>query len=474
MSEAGNWRAIAPGGPDATECRIFLLSAEEVEEYLVVRQERCAQMSVTAYQRSSYFDGTEGYSTWWLRSSSYVSNNDWVDWNGQLRYGKPEDRRGVRPAMWYALPEGVNASGPADQAIALSSSPEDYFAGNTIYFGSYEQDGDLWNGAEPIAWQILSTDRSSALLISERVLDMHVYHDDTMSRSVPWHRTDLCIWLNDRFLNAAFTQEDRERLLGFNPNQWNGTSSLRVTLLSAAQVERYFPDPASRIARPSAFVLRQYADLSSTGTSWWLRIDADQYDDVEERIVSGRNGGYQHTMLDYNRGVRPVIRISVPDGVAPSSLASSAQMPTVAEAQEAKRQEQEQLRNQATAPDSFRWEACGDGVAILQYGGSDERVVVPAEIEGRPVTAIGEQAFAELGFLKEVVLPDGVVSIGAKAFYKCEGLELVRLPASIADIGKFAFNNCPKLSLLVAEDSFAQAYAASKKLTFTTETAAIE
>lgn len=88
MSEAGNWRAIAPGGPDATECRIFLLSAEEVEEYLVVRRERCAQMSVTAYQRSSYFDGTEGYSTWWLRSSSYVSNNDWVDWNGQLRYGK--------------------------------------------------------------------------------------------------------------------------------------------------------------------------------------------------------------------------------------------------------------------------------------------------------------------------------------------------------------------------------------------------
>lgn len=174
-------------------------------------------------------------------------------------------------------------------------------------------------------------------------------------------------------------------------------------------------------------------------------------------------------MLDYSGGVRPVICIAAPTGVLPSSMASALQMPTISAVREEKIQIQEQKQNEAASPDSFRWEVRGDGIAILQYKGSDARVVVPAEIEGQPVIAIADDAFAGRGFLKEVILPDGIASVGTKAFYKCAALEMVQLPSSVMDFGKYTFNNCPKLVLRVISGSFAQEYAASKKLKFTTE-----
>lgn len=84
-------------------------------------------------------------------------------------------------------------------------------------------------------------------------------------------------------------------------------------------------------------------------------------------------------------------------------------------------------------------------VEITGYEGSDDAIVVPAQIEGKPVTVIGEDAF--LGsHITAISLPEGLVEIGCSAFLSCTKLTSIVLPDSVEKIGSFAFNWCKNLS----------------------------
>lgn len=52
------------------------------------------------------------------------------------------------------------------------------------------------------------------------------------------------------------------------------------------------------------------------------------------------------------------------------------------------------------------------------YTGGAEALVIPAELQGLPVTAIGDSCFAEAG-VRELPLPDTVTAIGEYAFRLC-------------------------------------------------------
>lgn len=75
---------------------------------------------------------------------------------------------------------------------------------------------------------------------------------------------------------------------------------------------------------------------------------------------------------------------------------------------------------------------------------SSADVVIPATINGLPVTEIGAGAF-RTSRLKSVVIPEGVTKIGKGAFQSCNQLESVTIPSSITQIEPNAFQNCPNL-----------------------------
>ena len=64
--------------------------------------------------------------------------------------------------------------------------------------------------------------------------------------------------------------------------------------------------------------------------------------------------------------------------------------------------------------------------------------VIPAEIEGVKVTAIGKEAFYQCHNLAKVILPEGLLSIGQSAFEET-GLKYVCIPDSVKRIEKWAF-----------------------------------
>jgi len=88
----------------------------------------------------------------------------------------------------------------------------------------------------------------------------------------------------------------------------------------------------------------------------------------------------------------------------------------------------------------------GDYIEISGCDESATEVVIPAEIDGLPVTSIGEQAFPGCSKLTSVTIPDSITSIGEYAFSSCVKLTSVTIPDSVKSIGNAAFYGCTNLS----------------------------
>lgn len=83
-----------------------------------------------------------------------------------------------------------------------------------------------------------------------------------------------------------------------------------------------------------------------------------------------------------------------------------------------------------------------DGSARIDTWWSDDKTLsIPAAIDGKPVSAIGDGAFSFCEF-EQVTVPDCVTAIGAYAFANCSKLQLAALPDSVTMLGRGAFANC--------------------------------
>ena len=111
------------------------------------------------------------------------------------------------------------------------------------------------------------------------------------------------------------------------------------------------------------------------------------------------------------------------------------------------------------------------GIIIVDYLKSDKDVIIPSEIDGLPVTAIGKWAFAN-SHLTSVMIPDSVTSIASFAFshnkltsvaigsnviFIGEGvfarnqLTRIAIPSSVTHIGQLAFLNNPLMSVTIGD-----------------------
>ena len=91
-------------------------------------------------------------------------------------------------------------------------------------------------------------------------------------------------------------------------------------------------------------------------------------------------------------------------------------------------------------------------VTITKYLGSEVKVNVPSEIEGKSVIAIGANAFAENKTLTEVALPASVISIGQSAFAMCTNLESINAE-KVMSFGAYAFFQCSSLKAFTFNDN---------------------
>ena len=187
---------------------------------------------------------------------------------------------GAYAQAWQAL-EGLDLEGCADERARIREAlRRDLRVGSAVVFGTYEQDGRAENGGEGILWRVLARDGDNYLLLSEHGLRTSAYQ--WPGTNISWAECQVRAWLNDAFLNAAFTAGERERILvtpvRADPNPVYAANpgpdtEDRVFLLSMDEVERYFPTAAERQCSATASARGEAAFVSRENgrTWWWLR-----------------------------------------------------------------------------------------------------------------------------------------------------------------------------------------------------------
>ena len=93
---------------------------------------------------------------------------------------------------------------------------------------------------------------------------------------------------------------------------------------------------------------------------------------------------------------------------------------------------------------TLKFQLSEDGNSYIVSRGENctaEHIVIPSEYAGKPVTAIGYEAFVNMP-IKSIVIPDGIKTIGESAFSSCVSLKSIEIPDSVETIEKYAFSCC--------------------------------
>ena len=118
----------------------------------------------------------------------------------------------------------------------------------------------------------------------------------------------------------------------------------------------------------------------------------------------------------------------------------------------------------------FEYEVKDGEILLKRIYGSEERVAVPAQIEGLPVTALAPYIFSQArrepdqkaaicgNQVKEILLPDSIREIGGYAFYGCYYLEALTITHRTRDIAGGAFTGCHHLKKLTFRMDQAEGY----------------
>lgn len=103
----------------------------------------------------------------------------------------------------------------------------------------------------------------------------------------------------------------------------------------------------------------------------------------------------------------------------------------------------------------FTYATNSGGITITGYTGPGGGVIIPTNINGLPVTDIGEEAFSGTYSLTSVSIPQGVTNIDEAAFQFCRNMTAIIIPCSVTNIGDYAFLDCTGLTQVTLPDTLA-------------------
>lgn len=191
--------------------------------------------------------------------------------------------------------------------------------GELVIYGVYEQDNDFTNGAEPIEWQVLAVEDGKVLLISRYSLDSRQFNSEWTVCN--WADSSLRTWLNETFLQTAFTSDEQEAILATlvstAPNMSYKTSggpdvTDKLFILSVEEARQYLKSGPARKAQATPWAVEQQVFVKQTGANagnspWWLRT-IGQGSNSAVYVKEDGNILFKGIDVDYySCGVRPVM-----------------------------------------------------------------------------------------------------------------------------------------------------------------------
>lgn len=219
----------------------------------------------------------------------------------------------AKPEMWICA---CGASNESEAAFCKNcgqrKSLSPYSAVGTIVpFGSYEQDGDAYNGKEQIEWIVLANDGKKALLISRYILNAKPYDNSEFKN---WETSYIRAWLH-AFYYGAFSTDEKVRIIentlpvySTSNQETASDSNLKdyAFILSPSEAKEYFSSNSSRACSATYYA----TNAGATDNRWWLLYDGNTYPNV--LCVNGDGSvdklGYRYDTESI--GIRPAIWVS--------------------------------------------------------------------------------------------------------------------------------------------------------------------
>lgn len=109
-----------------------------------------------------------------------------------------------------------------------------------------------------------------------------------------------------------------------------------------------------------------------------------------------------------------------------------------------------------TSDEGLSFKLKTDGTySVSKYTGDATYLIIPDTYNGKSVTEIGNQVFAQKSF-EYVYIPDTVTTLGSSVFKGCSGLKELHLSENLSTIGASAFTNCTALTTVSLPDKLTE------------------
>lgn len=191
--------------------------------------------------------------------------------------------------------------------------------GSHINFGAYEQDNNTSNGKEDVEWLVLEIKDGKALIISKYALDCKQYNTSLIT--VTWKTCTLRNWLNNDFINTAFSAEEKliiptvtvtaDKNPEYKTNPGEATQD-QVFLLSILEANKYFNSDSARQCKPTDYAVTNGALESDSGNCyWWLRSPGSNQTNAARVDYDGDVLEYGRNVYSVSTAVRPALWIDL-------------------------------------------------------------------------------------------------------------------------------------------------------------------
>lgn len=187
-------------------------------------------------------------------------------------------------------PTKAPTKAPASQILKSVANIKKAKVGNTVKFGSFEQDNDKTNGFEDLEWIILEKNENKALLLAKKGLEVKAF-DDKSDSTVTWADCSLRKWMNDKLYASIFSVEEKKYVLSTTlstaSNVTYRTSGGKKTkdklfILSLEELRKYYNKAIDKEDSRRTVYLTKYAFAHGGKTYitdgqykdrgyWWLR-----------------------------------------------------------------------------------------------------------------------------------------------------------------------------------------------------------
>lgn len=227
-----------------------------------------------------------------------------------------------------------------------------------VYFGSYWQNDTNGDGLadqndekKPIKWRVLSVDGDDAFLLADQILDIKQYNDKNYEDEngngsyeeeelVTWENSKIRAWLNNEFLQAAFTEEEKNAILSTTLENEGETDEKETSGLPFPTGENtvdkvYLPSRAEmndteygmsssvfgkckRLTTNTEYAKQVNSSVNeyeSEGRDWWLRAPRG-YQVTSDGVIGW--GAYFDSYIvpiDEYYGIRPALHLKLSDKV---------------------------------------------------------------------------------------------------------------------------------------------------------------